>query len=350
MKTPTIRANKRQQVTIKEVAERAGVSLMTVSRVLNNKHLVREATRKKVEDAIRELDYRPNSLARSLAGGRSLMIGLLHENPSHSYLSKLFIGALNACRSGGHHLVLERLPESENGLSEEMVRDALGSACLDGIILPSPICTDQTLLSVLDDMNMPYVRIGPHDADPRGLKVTVDDFEAARMMTNYLLDQGHTRIGFVTGAYDQDASTERLRGYRHALQERGITPDPALVAGGAFTYRSGMEAAERLLSLDDRPSVIFASNDDMAAGVVMVALRMGLKIPGDLSVTGFDDTAIASTIWPPLTTFHSPITEMASTAVEVLACGIQGDLDDYDPVTGKVLSGEIVIRESVAGR
>jgi LacI family transcriptional regulator len=191
----------------------------------------------------------------------------------------------------------------------------------DGVILPSPFCDAPGVVARLlaDGAAVTALASGapPHGASA----VTIDDREAAVEMTRHLLDLGHRRIGFVGGARNQVASIRRLEGYRQALDEAGLRVDEALIVPGDFTYRSGLTAADRLLDLPSRPTAIFASNDDMAAAVVAAAHRRRLDVPGDLSVCGFDDTALATTISPELTTVHQPVAEMARAAVEILAAG-----------------------------
>lgn len=313
-----IRANKQPGATIKDVARKAEVSAMTVSRVLNGEPNVRPATRERVQAAIGELNYRPNLSARNLARANTCFIGLLYDNPSAGYSSELLIGALNQCRKLGYHLVLESCGGSETE-RVEAVENLLGSSQFHGLIIPPPLCDRPELLATVEAAGIPFVRIAPHVDRERGMCVSTDDRAAARRMTEHLIQLGHRRIGFIKGPKDHGASHERYEGYRDALAAAAIDPDDALVVEGRFTYRSGLECAERLLGLRVRPTAIFASNDDMAAAVVALAHKYNLEIPGDLSVAGFDDTHTAVTVWPQLTTVRQPIPEMAARAVEILA-------------------------------
>ncbi|KCZ57297.1 hypothetical protein HY29_00810 [Hyphomonas beringensis] len=341
------RNGRRQHATIKEVAELAGVSQMTVSRVLNGRNVVRQATRERVEEAIRELKYRPNLLARSLAGGSSLFIGMIFNNPSNSYLSELLIGAMNRCREAGHHLVLEDFSSYIEPSDVDQLVERLSGAGLDGILVVPPLSEDDLLLSKLDEAGLPAVLIAPKSAEEAGISLAIDDEAAATRMTEYLIERGHKRIGFVIGAEDQMSSHRRHRGFMKAMEAHGLEVDPALVKQGKFTYRSGMEAADAMLALADLPTAIFASNDDMAAGVIASAFRHGKRVPEDISVVGYDDTPIASAIWPQLTTVRQPIAEMGYQSVDLLANYISNGDDTDSSQRNAVMDVSVIERDSV---
>jgi LacI family transcriptional regulator len=348
MSAPQSRANKRQSVTIKQVAERAGVSAMTVSRVLNNQSVVRDETRTRVEQAIRELKYRPNILARGLAGGRSLHIGLIYENPSHGYLSEFLVGALNRCRLDRHHLVIEELSSGGEELERGQVAERILASGVDAVMLPPPLSDNPEVIDALDELELPYARVINCPQAGRGFEVTIDDVAAAKAMTDYLIGAGHTRIGFIKGAPNHFAAERRLEGFRAAMSAHGLPTPDAAMAQGHFTYRSGMEAAAVLLAAKPRPTAIFASNDDMAAGAISTALRLGLRVPDDLSVVGFDDTELATTIWPQLTTVRQPIAQMAATAVELLSRHAMKGARFGDAHGARLLDVEIIERGTVA--
>ena len=312
------RPSRRQRTaaTIDDVATRAGVSPMTVSRVLNGTGNVRPSTRALVNAAIAELSYSPNPAARSLAGAQPIRIGLLYSNPSAAYLSEFLVGSLDCATRANVQLVVEKCDGGEQ--AEEAARRLLAGG-IEGIVLPPPLCDSQDLLAALREANGLAVTVASGDPAPGFSAVSIDDHRAAYDMTRHIAALGHQRIGFIIGNPDQTASARRLAGYRDAIASVGMACDDALVVQGLFTYRSGLDAAEELLALENRPSAIFASNDDMAAATVAVAHRHGLDVPGDLTVCGFDDTALATTIWPELTTIHQPITDMSLAAVELLA-------------------------------
>lgn len=301
--------------TMADVAKLAGVSPMTVSRVMNDKSTVRQKTRDKVYAAVAALNYAPNQAARRLAGSKPIRIGFLYSNPSAGYLSEFLVGLLNQASLNNVQLVVEKC---EAGEHEEEQTERLIANGVDGIILPPPLCDAPGIIALVAEAGIPAVAVACGQPDARVSAVSIDDFQAAFVMTNHLIALGHQRIGFVIGHPNQTASARRLAGFQAAIAEKGAHADPELIVQGMFTYRSGLDAAEVLLALENRPTAVFASNDDMAAAVVAIAHRLGLDVPGDLTVAGFDDTALATTIWPELSTVRQPITEMAEAAVQFL--------------------------------
>jgi LacI family transcriptional regulator len=331
--------------TISDVAELAGVSTMTVSRVINGERSVRDTTREAVLDAITRLNYAPNRAARSLAGAAQLRMALLYSNPSSSYLSEFLVGSLDQAGRSDIQLVVEKC---EGDGDERRIVQRLISG-IDGIILPPPLCDSRAVLDYLAEAGVPTVVVATGKPPADATAVSINDRAAAHAMTRHLLSLGHSRIGFIIGNPNQTASQERLDGYRAALAEVGIPHDPALEVGALFTYRSGLDAAEVLLDLDAVPTAIFASNDDMAAATVAVAHRRGLDVPGDLTVCGFDDSALATTIWPELTTIHQPIADMSRAAVDLLAERIRARrAGSDDPVRRVVLDYTLIRRQSDA--
>jgi LacI family transcriptional regulator len=338
---------RRGATTIEDVARAAGVSAMTVSRVINQGKNVRESTRAAVLEAIERLSYSPNSAARSLAAGEATHIGLLYANPSAGYLSQFLIGALHAARSASVHLVIESCESEDPDEQAEVIR-RFATSEVDGVILPPPLSESAPILVELEALRIPIVTVaGPPRDD--GLNVRIDDEAAALEMTRYLLELGHRKIGFIKGHPNIVASHERYRGFCNALSEAGLDAGKAPVEQGYFTYRSGLTAGERLLSRQDPPTAIFASNDDMAAATISVAHRRGFQVPNDLSVVGFDDTALATSVWPELTTVKQPIAAMAEAAVELLIADLRRRRSDGPhKFTERVLSHAMIIRESSA--
>ena len=349
MKTSSPRTGRKQHATIREVAEMAGVSQMTVSRVLNRRESVKESTREKVEEAIQALNYRPNLLARSLAGGKSLFIGLIFNNPSNNYLGELLVGTLNRCREAGHHLVIEDFSTTARDKEIDALIERISGAGLDGVIVAPPISEDEAILSKLRQAGLKTVLIAPREPPANGVSVSIDDVAAADRITQYLIDHGHKRIAFVIGATDQSSSRRRYRGFDLAMARNGLSVDDNLVQQGDYTYRSGMLAGEHFFSLPDPPTAVFASNDDMAAGVLAAAQRHGLKVPDNVSIVGFDDTAIASAMWPQLTTVRQPIAEMGYQAVNLLA-RILSENEGKASERNLVLDVSLVERDTVRRR
>lgn len=319
-KKPTSR-KQRGATTILDVARRAGVSPMTVSRVVNGEKNVRPATRAAVLAAVKALNYSPNPAARSLAGAEAARVGLIYSNPSAAYLTEFLVGALDEAARTSVQIMLEKC-EATSAAERGAVRKLVASGAA-GVILPPPLCESHDVLDELKQAGLPTVAVATGRFGKEASCVRINDMAAAREMTNYLLALGHRRIGFIKGHPNQTASIEREKGFMAALTEAGIRHDPALMVQGYFSYRSGLDSAETLLTLKQLPTAIFASNDDMAAAAVSVAHRKGLDVPRDLSVVGFDDTSIATTIWPELTTIRQPVTSMAEIALDLVVQAIR---------------------------
>ena len=297
---------------IEDVAEAAGVSMKTVSRVLNQEPNVREETRRKVEAAAQKLQYRPNPSARSLAGQRSYVVALIYDNPSSNYLMEVQGGVLDACRASHYNLVLGPVPYDQPDCIAHIAELVEHTRC-DGLVLTPPLTDDVKLLGQLDELGVPFASISPRTARGR-IGVTLDEHAAAFEMVDRLISLGHTRIGHIKGHPQHGASEWRHAGYREALKHAGIAYDTRLVIKGEFSYDSGVRGGEALLALQEPPTAIFAANDDTAAGVIRAACKRGLRVPEDLSVCGFDDTPISRQIYPQITTVGQPTREMGRVA------------------------------------
>ena len=310
-------------VTIEDVARVAGVSIKTVSRVVNAEANVRESTREKVRQAIAELHYRPNKAARSLAAHRSHLIGLIYDDPScyeipsAGYIIQMQQGALSGCRTGNFELLIHpcRYREKDVGVELKLLIEQVRP---DGIVLAAPLSNMSKIVRSIRETNTPLVRISPGASNGKHLSVSTNDREVSAEMTCYLASLGHRRIGFITGHPSHKAVGNRFLGYRDGLEQCGLRSSEQLVAAGDNSIRSGEAGAEKLLSGKDRPTAIFAANDDMAAGVIRVADRLGIAVPAELSVAGCDDIALAQQVYPALTTIHQPLAEMTEKAVQVL--------------------------------
>ena len=308
--------------TIRDVAKRAGVATTTVSRVINGAKYVRKDVREAVLKTMKELEYAPNTAARSLASTDGARIGLLYNNPSATYFSEFLFGALDESGRHGFQLAMEKC-ESGNPAAARDAIHKLMKGGLAGMILPAPVCESSALIAELNQAGVSVVAVATGRFHGQTSSVHIDEFKAAYEMTNYLLSRGHRRIGFVKGHPDHTSSHERERGYMEALRVADCPIDRKLIVQGYFTYRSGLDAAEQLLGLPQRPTAIFACNDDMAAAVMSVAHRTGLTVPRDLSIVGFDDTQMAAAVWPALTTVHQPIAVIARKALDLIMREIQ---------------------------
>ncbi|WP_240953650.1 LacI family DNA-binding transcriptional regulator [Sphingomonas sp. G-3-2-10] len=336
----------RGTVTVQDVARAAGVSAMTVSRVVNGGSNVRATTKAAVLEAIEKLNYSPNSAARSLAAGEATQIGLLYSNPSAAYLSQFLIGALAAARRAGCHLVLEAC-ESERADDQAHATRQFASTSVEGVILPPPLSEAAPVRAELEAAGIPWVSVAMGLPPENSLNVRIDDFGAASAMTRHLIDLGHRKIGFIRGNPNQSSSAERYRGFVAALEHAGLDLKAMPVEQGYFTFRSGIVATERLLDRKDPPTAIFASNDDMAAAAVGVAHRRGLHVPQDLTIVGFDDTQLSTTVWPELTTIRQPTAAMAETALNLLLASLRTQrAPDGSEQDEQVLDYELIVRES----
>lgn len=337
------RSARPRSATIKDVAAKVGVSPMTVSRVINGQSGVGAETRAAVEEAVRALGYTPNVAARSLVTAAEPKIGVIYSNPSAAFMSDFLIGVFEEASARGVRLVLLKgqggKPPPEAQLKE------LASSGVAGFIVTPPLGESRAMLELLAETGLPMAAVGAH-AVGKAICVRIDDRGAAYEMTRHLIDLGHRHLGFIVGNPDQAASAERLAGFHAAVREAGDVRTS--IAQGDFSFASGLVAAEQLLDAAPMPSAIFASNDDMAAAVVSVAHRRQLDVPRELTVAGFDDTPAAVMLWPPLTTVHQPVRDLASEALRLLVAEIAAA--DRPPAmrADRVLEHTLVKRQSTA--
>jgi len=312
-----------QKATIDDVAALAGVSIKTVSRVMNKEPNVRESTIQRVQKAVIKLNYRPNLSARSLAGKRSHLIGLLYddpglyENPSSNYIVNVQQGALRVCQSEHHDLVIHPCNYKGKNLNSE-ITSLISQSRVDGLILTPPLSDKKTLIAAIRKTGTPVVRIAPGDTAESRSSVFTNDRDICARMTEYLASLGHTRIAFITGNRDHKALVNRFLGYQDGLKNSGLKFRQGLVKEGDNSFGSGEECTRKLLRMKNPPTAIFACNDDMATGVLRATYQMNIRVPDQLSVAGFDDIPLAQQIYPALTTIRQPVRTMAESAVEIL--------------------------------
>jgi len=330
---------------IDDVARAAAVSTKTVSRVINNEPNVREQTRERVLKAIQALGYKPSLSARSLASKRNYCINLLCRTPRSDYFSDIQFGTLTVCQAHGYHLFVSLIDDYLD-LSPKELRSRLKALLLepraDSVIIPPPFCDDPLILEMLADEELPFVRISPFKHDFEGPYVSFNEEAAAYELTKYLVNLGHGRIGFIKGNPAHGAAAARQSGYENALRECGVEIDASIMLTGDFHFLSGLNAGMTLCGLSNRPTAIFASNDEMAAGVSVAAHRSGLDIPEDISIAGFDDTPIAELTWPTLTTIRQPLNEMAEAAALLAVNPNQKELLE----SARKLDYRLIVRES----
>ncbi len=303
--------------TINDVARLAGVSKKTVSRIINDSPLVRPDTRDHVLGLMQLMGYAPDPQARGLAFRRSFLIGMVYDNPSAHYIVNMQNGALDALRGSGFELVVHPCDSKSEGYVEGVQRFAQKQK-LWGLILIPRISEDQALAEALKEIGCRYVRIASIPIDEPTRMLLTHDRLAGVEVANYLESLGHRRFGLITGPQRYRSSIERGGGFVEGLARRGIVLPADCIYEGSYTFESGVAGAERLLQRSPRPTAIFACNDEMAAGVYKAALRMRLSIPGNLSVAGYDDSPLASQLWPALSTVHLPIRDLGRQAANML--------------------------------
>lgn len=329
--------------TISDVARLSGVSKRTVSRVINDSPKVGKATRERVQRVIEELDYRPNAQARGLAAKRSYLLGMIYDNPDALYIDDVQRGVLSVCRQCGYELVVHPCDRGTHTLTREAV-GFVSHSKLDGVIILPPISENNDLAGTLAKAGVNYVRLASIALDSAEHVVISNERSAAAAMAEYLVGLGHRRIGYVAGPEGMKSTRERLEGFCDALEMQGCAPCSDLVARGAYSFESGIACGKALLAKPEPPTAIFASNDEMAAGVISAARQLGLEVPRDVSVAGFDDSALASRIVPSLTTIRRPVREMARLAATKLIASIDGR--DDEARVAVMLDPTLVIRES----
>ena len=309
--------------TINDVAAHAGVSIKTVSRVLNNEPHVREVLRERVLTAARELDYQPNQAARRMAGKRSFLIAFVYRNPDPPYVAGVQSGAAEYCREHGYHLVIEPVPLDREQLEQVLLRLARVLAP-DAVFVAPPLSDDAEFIEIAERIGISLIRIAGQ-VGGAGQNIEIDDREPACEVVRHLVGLGHRRIAFVRPPREHLTASARYEGYREAMLEAGLDIHPAMVVEGEFTFASGYDAAQHLWAGKERPTAIFAANDAMALGVMAAVREMGVAVPGELSIAGFDDIPAASTTWPPLTTVRQPF---AAYGIAAVALAIEGRLPE----------------------
>jgi len=303
--------------TINDVARLSGVSKKTVSRVINKSPLLNQATREKVEAVIADLGYVPNPQARALALRRNFLIGLIHDNPNAQMVLGVQEGILETIRDTEFALVVRPVDRHSPRLLDD-IRHFIEQQRLFGVMLLPPISENDELSELCRSLGCTVVRMGSAPLDKSEHLVASNDRQAVTDADAWLAELGHTRIGFIAGPEGFRSARERELGFADGMARAGLEADPALTARGTYRFESGRAAGEKLLATDPPPTAVFSSNDEMAAGLLHVAMERGIKVPDQLSIIGFDNTATAAHIWPPLTTVQWPIKAMARAAAHKL--------------------------------
>lgn len=309
-------------VTMKKIAEIAGVSESTVSRALRNSREVGLETRERIREIARDLNFHPNALARGLARRKSETVGLIITSISNLYFAKAVRGVEEHADALGYKVLLSTTGGRKSKELEAIA--VMREKRVDGLIYMSGRAPSECL-TALKQAGMPVVVISRKVDDPALPYVGIDNVAEAYRATRYLLDLGHRDIGFIGGSSDDpEAGMDRQTGFMKALADAGITPRPEWIAEGRFEFEYAYAAASTILKRRPRPSAVFAASDEMAAGVIRAAREKGLKVPDDLSVLGFDNTILAQMVEPPLTTISQPIYDLGHEAMHVLGMMIDG--------------------------
>ena len=336
------------KATIDDVAELAGVSIKTVSRVVNREPNVRDTTRQKVDQAIAELNYRPNVSARNLASQRSHLVVLVYDDPSayevpsSGYVIRMQQGTLRACKVANYELLIHPCNYRNKNVKAE-IEAIIEQMRPDGFVIAAPISNMPKIVNAVAATGTPYVRLSPGTKSGKEFTVVTNDREISAEMTQFLASLGHERIAFISGDPKHKAVGNRFKGYKDGLAKCDLPYLDDLVFAGDNSLASGMAGAEALLRRKNPPTAIFAANDDMAAGVIRIAYRLGVDIPGQLSVAGFDDSSLARQIYPALTTIRQPLSSMAEQAANTL---IQHAGKATMPALTHVVPSTLQIRDS----
>lgn len=300
-----------RRVTITDVAEAAGVSVATVSKVINARYGVAAATASRVQEVIDQLGYESSLVARSMRSHRTNVIGILVAE-FEPFSTEILKGAGSALAKTGYELLAYTGASQSGGPGwERRYLSRLSGTLIDGALIVTPTVVDA-------EVGIPVVAIDPHEGPLGPPTVDSDNLTGALLATRHLIELGHRRIGFIAGREDLASSALREAGYRRALEEAGIAYDPAVVRTGDYRLDSSRTSATELLTLTDRPTALFAANDISAIGAMEVAKALGIDVPGDLSIVGFDDIPESMSTTPQLTTIHQPIQAMGAAAIAML--------------------------------
>jgi len=328
--------------TINEIAKLAGVSKKSISRVINGEQGVSEDTRSRIKQIMEEVGYAPNRRARALANSHSFLLGLVYNNANSSYVLELLAGCQATGNAQGYEIVMHSISDDGNA-AEEIIRFMRRSGC-DGLILTPPVSESTSIVAALLEQQWPMVRIAGDNADFQLSQIKYNDRTASLSLASELIRLGHRQIAFIGGPNQAGPTLRRLAGVHDALALHGLVLDHQSIRYGDFTFESGREIAMELLTQSNRPTALICANDEMAAGAYQSAATLGIAIPTELSVSGFDDSPTASHLWPQLTSVRQPVQEMAADAVHQLINFASKDSN----ILIKQYEAEIVYRNSIA--
>lgn len=345
-------ARHRQAVTIKHVAADAGVSLQTVSRVINKEPNVRAEMIERVQASIDRLGYVPSIAAQRMSGSRSYLILALNDRErtiadwrarqGTDWVDQMLLGSMLACAPLGYRVIVELVDTHSDHIERELLA-AIAALRPDGVILTPPHSQNSLITGLLAQQGISFARIGSLAEGP-GFALTVGDERAAELATEHLIGLGHRHVAMIAGSPEYELSSWRVAGWRTAMARVGLECEH-LLAQGDFSYASGIAAATRLLANAQPPTAIIASNDQMAMATLFVARENGLGVPNQLSVISFDDTPIVRFNHPPLTAVIQPIAEVSARAAELIIADRSGKDHEVGPV---IVPASLVVRRSTA--
>ncbi|WOH37753.1 LacI family DNA-binding transcriptional regulator [Thalassotalea fonticola] len=307
------------KVTINDVAKLSGVSIKTVSRVMNNEASVRQATRDKVMAAVKQLNYQPNLAARSLAGTKSYNIAYIYDNPNAYYIIDMQNGILSECRKQSFELLIHPCNSKSVDILEE-ITTMIRHSRIAGVVLTPPFSEMPNVVDRLNDLGVKFVRIFSGHTVPDTLSpcIMVNDFDAAFEITEHLIELGHQEIGFISGGKEHKSTFERIEGFKAALAKNEITCREDLIIDGEYSFESGVQGAQTLLAKSTRPTAIFSCNDEIAAGALFASRLENVAIPEELSIVGFENSPFSRQTWPKITTADQPNQTIAQNATALL--------------------------------
>lgn len=334
------------KATINDVAKLAGVSIKTVSRVINNEPGVRQNTIDKVTAAVTELNYQPNQSARSLAGNKSYVVGFVYDNPNAYYIVDMQHGILDACKKHHFELLIHPVDSKSDNLLNEL-KDMLRQSRVSGLVLTPPLSEMTEVTDMLTETGVKFVRVISGKNQTLSTPcVFIDDRTAAFNITKHLIEQGHNKIAFFSGEEVHHSTGERLAGYLDALKAHNLDSRDEWIFAGEYSFESGVENGKKLVELTDRPTAVFACNDEIAAGTLFAARLQGLDVPADLAIAGFEDNPFSRQTWPKLTTAAQPTKTIASQAAELLFKHLRLPAKKEQVIENCTFEPELVVRES----
>ncbi len=340
--------------TITDVAKLAGVSIKTVSRVINQEDFVKPETQEKVTKAIDKLKYQPNHAARNLAGTNSYTLGFVYDNPNAYYIIDMQEGILAECKNEGYELIIHPCKADSLNVLDE-IKTMIRRTRLAGLVISPPLSEMPEVLAALDELDVSFVRIisGAAEQQESTPCVFIHDHQAAFKITEHLIQQGHKKIAFISGDKSHHSSEERQNGYIDALRQYQMDKNDDYIIAGHYTFESGVNEAKNLLALQDPPSAIFCCNDEIAAGALFAARLEGIKIPEQLAIAGFEDSPFSRQTWPKLTTAAQPTNIIARKAASSLITHIVAKRTKNKvgcPTIHQHFEPELIIRESTQNK